>query len=118
MPDLFRALVQGVVERDALVQAAAERAATLPLPPIAGREIPELAADIVRLALVASVMDLRGQLRVAVGAVQEAAAAVKITDPRKVRAVTDIDVAERKAALIRADTGPGTPPGGPAREDG
>lgn len=105
MPDLFRALVQGVVERDALVQEAGERAATLPLPPIAGREIPEIAADVVRLALGASVMDLRGQLKVAVGAVKKIAIAVRTTDPRKVRAVTDIDVAERKAERIHSTPG-------------
>lgn len=104
MADLFRVLVDGVAERDDLVVVAGERAEELPPPNVAGRTVDEVAADVVRLALIASVMGLKAQVKSVMRHVTEEAKAVAGTDPRKVRAVTDIDVAERKAELI---AGPG-----------
>lgn len=106
MADLFRTLVDGVAERDDLVAAAGERAAALPPPKVAGRTVDEVAADVVRLALIASAAGLKAQMRAAVKHVTAEAKAVTATDPRKVRAVTDIDVAERKAELIAAHPAP------------
>jgi predicted RNA polymerase sigma factor len=74
-------------------------------PSVAGRALDDVAADIVEVALRASVAGLPRQMRVAIHAVRAEAEAVKQTDPRKVRAVTDIDVAERKAELIRGTGG-------------
>ena len=106
MADLFRTLVDGVAERDDLVAEAGARAEELPPPKVAGRTADEIAADVVRLALLASLAGIKAQMRAAIKHVIAEAQAVIGADPRKVRAVTDIDVAERKAELIAAHPAP------------
>ena len=99
MPDLFDAIVDGVVETDDRVQETVDRARALDLSHI--KDMGKDALDeILRAALVASAQGMQDQLKTAADQVEQQGEAMKKQDPSTVRAITNADVAARRSAKL------------------
>ncbi len=97
MADLFAVLVDGVAATDEQADAAASRAKDMTVDHLLdGETADEVVEEIMRMSLVASLEGLADQMGTAADMVREEASALKKEDPTKVKAITNLEVAQRR----------------------